>query len=148
MPDLDANKNLVRKYVDEMWNKANFAEVDNILAPNFEVKNSGYDHPDRQGDMEFINQHRQAFPDMHYVITDMVAEGDNVTAQITGTGTHRGPWMGKRPTGKKVTVRGSAIYTIREGKIVGAVHNVDILGVLMDIGGVSPNILGKFKRPM
>ena len=48
-----------------------------------------------------------AFPDLHLVIEDLVADGDRLMARLTATGTHRGPLVGlagagvpARPSGR------------------------------------------------
>ncbi|MFE7777897.1 ester cyclase [Streptomyces sp. NPDC057445] len=44
-----------------------------------------------------------AFPDLHLEAKSVVAEGDRVILRITVTATHLGEFMGKAPTGRKVT---------------------------------------------
>ena len=51
-----------------------------------------------------ISEEFSAFPDLHYTIDDMVAEGDKVAARVTMTGTHKGEFMGIPPTNKKITI--------------------------------------------
>ncbi|MFC8173383.1 ester cyclase [Streptomyces sp. NPDC057325] len=44
-----------------------------------------------------------AFPDLHLDVRSAVSEDDRVILRITVTATHLGEFMGKAPTGKKVT---------------------------------------------
>ena len=45
---------------------------------------------------------RQAFPDLHITLEDVIAEGDKVVCRDTVTGTNLGEYMGLPPTGKPV----------------------------------------------
>jgi predicted ester cyclase len=148
MADTDRNKQVVRRYVDEVWNAHRLEVHDELVAPEFEIANTGY-APHKDGEKEFIEAHRRAFPDMRYRILNMIAEGDEVSATIQGKGTHRGEWMGQAPTGNQVTVNGNATFTIKDGKIVKSVHNVDLLGLRIDIGLVNEQqvLPGNITRP-
>jgi hypothetical protein len=71
---------------------------------------------------------------MNCTAEDMVAEGDKVTIHCTWSGTHRGAYMGRAPTGKRVTLTGIHILGIGRGKIVeegGESHN---LGFMEQLG--------------
>jgi predicted ester cyclase len=43
-----------------------------------------------------------AFPDLHFTIEELVAEGDIVAGRLTASGTHEGPLMGMPATGRSV----------------------------------------------
>jgi steroid delta-isomerase-like uncharacterized protein len=141
-------KQVVQRYVDEVWNSHNLEVLDELVHQDFTIKGTGY-QPDKEGEKEFVEAHRKAFPDMSYKILTMVAEGDQVSATIVGQGTHQGEWMGQPPTGNKVTVNGTATFTIRDGKIVESVHTVDLLGIRIDLGLVEEEkvLPGKYTRP-
>jgi predicted ester cyclase len=81
---------------------------------------------------------RSALPDFHSTLEDMIAEGDKVAERFTGRGTHKGEWMGIAPTGKQVTIQGMAIHRITDGKIVENWTNMDMLGVMVQLGVVPP----------
>ena len=49
---------------------------------------------------ETFSEAREAFPDMHVTVEDLVAEGDRVTARVTMRGIHQGVFQGLAPTGK------------------------------------------------
>jgi predicted ester cyclase len=120
------NKGLMRRLIEE-GNKgkaAAMAVIDRSI--------------DMRGDLKDFKQMESewydAFPDMHYTIDDMVAEGDKVAARVTMTGTHKGEIMGIPPTNKKVTVSGIVIDRFAGGKIVEDNGIFDMLGLMRQLG--------------
>lgn len=83
---------------------------------------------------------RAAFPDIHYTVDDLVADGDRVAVRWHWTGTHRGPFRDFPATGKPVKNTGTGIFQCRDGKIVAAHLETDRLGFLEQIGVVPPNV--------
>ncbi len=77
-----------------------------------------------------IEELRTAFPDIHYAITHILAEGEHVAVRWTWTGTHRAAFKGNAATNAQVTNTGMAIYTFANGAIVDAVIETDRLGFL------------------
>jgi steroid delta-isomerase-like uncharacterized protein len=75
-----------------------------------------------------------AFPDMHWVVEEMVAEGDKVFTRFTWTGTHRGPFLGVPATGKSVTVKGVVIDELAGGKMSRSRILMDSLGMMQQLG--------------
>jgi predicted ester cyclase len=75
-----------------------------------------------------------ATPNLSHTIEDMLAEGDRVAVRLTARGTHTGEFMGIPPTGKQVTVTGTVICRIAEGKIQEDWFNSDALGLLQQLG--------------
>src|SRR5687767_2351695 len=59
----------------------------------------------------------RAFPDLHVTAEDVIAEGDKVVARNTVTGTHRGEYMGRPPTGNFVTYDEIFILRFSGGRI-------------------------------
>jgi predicted ester cyclase len=60
-----------------------------------------------------------AFPDFHFEVLDVVAEGDQAAVRWHATGTFNGSsrFEGMDPTGAKVDLTGFDLLTIRNGKI-------------------------------
>jgi predicted ester cyclase len=77
-----------------------------------------------------------AFPDLHFVIDDIVAEDDKVTVRSTWEGTHKGQYFGIAPTGKKVTQPGISIYRITGGKLIEMWSAFDQLGLMQQLGAI------------
>ena len=136
---VEENKAIDRRFTEELFNKGNLAVVDELVATNF-VDHSGFPGvtPDREGYKQFATISRTALPDFHTTIEDIIAEGDKVVQRFTARGTHKGEFMGIPPTGKQVTVAGIAIHRITDGKIVENWVNMDMLGMMVQLGVVPP----------
>jgi predicted ester cyclase len=84
----------------------------------------------------FASAFRGSFPDWHSTFEELVAEGDRVAERWTGRGTHRGELQGIPPTGKRVEVPGSVFYRIVEGKIVEFRGQLDMMGMMQQLGAM------------
>ena len=137
---IEENKAIVSRATEEIFNKDNLAVVDELYATNFVSHGSDIPGvtPDREGYKQFVTMSRTALPDFHTTIEDMIAEGDKVVQRFTARGTHKGEFMGIPPTGKQVTITGIAIDRIAGGKIVENWVNMDMLGMMVQLGVVPP----------
>jgi len=129
---VEANKALVRHYVEELLIKENFAEAPQLVTERFKIDRSavpgGIKGPEalhKQMDML-----KAAFPDLELTIADMFAEGNKVAVRFEGPGTHTGEFMGIAPTGRKVTWRGIVVYQIEDGKVDHAWADWDDAGLI------------------
>jgi predicted ester cyclase len=80
--------------------------------------------------------YRNAFPDVQMSLEDQVAEGDMVVTRWIASGTHQGEFMGIAPTGDRVTVAGTSIERIVDGKIEETWDDYDALGMMQQIGAI------------
>src|SRR5258708_38594660 len=83
---------------------------------------------------QFLSMYLTAFPDLHFTIEDIIAEGDTVVVRFTFRGTHQGDLMGIPPTGKQVVVTGIDIICAANGKVVEEWVNRDELSLLQQLG--------------
>lgn len=60
---------------------------------------------------------RSAFPDQEFVEQIVIAQDDLVFIAWDLHGTHKGEFHGKRGTNKRITVHGSDVVRVRDGKI-------------------------------
>jgi predicted ester cyclase len=111
----DANKALVRRYIDEANNGGNLALVDDLMAPDY-VWHGG--PPTRDELKRFIAWQRASAPDWHITIQDMVAEGDRVAVRATarGTRTEESPGV-PFPHPRYLELIWIAIYRLAAGRI-------------------------------
>ena len=137
---VEENKAVTRRWMDEVWQNANEAAIDDLLADNFVFNYaSPGTKPDREGYKQAVKGPRASFPDIEFTTEEMVAEDDKVAIYWKGTATHKGEFFGIAPTGKRVTVQGISIIQIVDGKIVREVGYMDTLGVLQQIGAFPPS---------
>jgi predicted ester cyclase len=132
---IEENKAVVQRFFEELLSTDNFSVADEILAPDFRFYFAGSPDPmDLQSYKEFLVMRRAAFPDRHFTVEEMVAEGDKVSARFTMRGTHEGEMRGIAPTGKAVTMTGIDIIRLREGQMVEDRVEVDQLGMMQQLG--------------
>jgi predicted ester cyclase len=90
---------------------------------------------DREGVKRTIGGYRQAFPDIHIDVLDVVAADDKVVYRWQGDGTFENEFMGQQPTGEKGDpVNGITIDRFEGGKIVESWSQWDVLTLMRDIG--------------
>ena len=123
----EQNKALVRRWIEEGFNKRNLKVVDEIFVEDFAISGQRIG---RAGLKRSMARFFTAFPDLHVTITDLVAERDKVALWYTVQGIHTGEFEGFRPTGKRVNWYGSDLLWIAEGKIVEGRFLDDLLTVL------------------
>ena len=142
---VEINKALARRWMKEIWQKANPAAIDELLAPDifFNYTRPGV-KPNREAYKQEVNSYLIGFPDLQYTIEDIIAEGNKVAVRYVGRGTHKGEFWGIAPTGKKVTMRGISIIRIEGGKIVEEWVYNDYMGLTYQFG-VMPLAVGGFE---
>ncbi|MCP4291701.1 MAG: ester cyclase [bacterium] len=115
---LQANKALVLRAHEEVWNSGNLIIVDELYSENY-VSHWAYgDDSDREGLKNMVAEARAAFPDMREDIVHTVAEGDLVVSHFISSGTFTGEMNGLQPSGKTITRPEIAVHRVADGKIV------------------------------
>jgi predicted ester cyclase len=83
-----------------------------------------------------LTELRRAFPDYAGTNVEQIAEGDTVANRFVFLGTHLGEFEGVTPTGKRIEFIGQSIDRVVEGRIVESWVEVDMLGVMRQLGAV------------
>ncbi len=105
---VEDNKQLVASAVAEVINGGDLDAVDRLFAP--EIAAAARD---------WVAPFRVAFPDVRMTTVALVGEGDTVVGHFRCSGTHRGEWAGRPPTGRAFRdVREVYWFTVRAGRIV------------------------------
>ncbi len=134
------NKAIVRRLYEEVWNKRKLEVVDELISPshalNDPIVSGSQTGPElyKRRVVEFT----ASFPDLRFTIEDMIAEKGKVVVCWTISGTHKGEFMDIPATGKKVSLEGITIHHITNGKILDSYARWDALGLLRQLGDVSP----------
>lgn len=139
MSEEDPKKTLYRRFVEDIINGGKYELIPEIFDPGYVDHSAPPGAPGGLGGVEAVfRMFRGGFPDVHFDIKSMLAEGDKVATRVSGSGTHDGAFMGIAPTGKKATWGSHGIFRVADGKIVEHWGQPDILALLAQIGGIPP----------
>jgi steroid delta-isomerase-like uncharacterized protein len=151
---MDDPKQLVNRFVEELWNERRLDVADEIFAKDCVTHQlqSGMPADAVPRGPQAIKEHVKgwiaSFPDLRFSIEQTLSEGDRVVTHLLMEGTHQGAWLGIPPIGKKMQIRMFAIYRVEQGKIVEDWVLVESLGFFQQLG-VVPNtadLLSNFLR--
>ena len=135
MMTVRTNRALVQRYYNEMWNTWNFALADELLSAEISFRGSlGVDVRGRSAFCDYMRRVRNAFPDFHNKIEQLVAEGDRVAARLQYTGTHRGEIFGVRPSGKSIRYAGAAFFRIVGNRVAEGWVLGDLVSLTQQLG--------------
>lgn len=133
----EKNKKLIRSYIEEVINTGNVELMEKFISPNYvEVHEGKRYEVGIQGAKDHIVGVRETYPDLTLTVDQQIAEGDWVATCITAKGTHKGSWLGMKPTGKQVSFTGVNIEKIENGKITEHGGAANLLLQLLEIGAI------------
>jgi len=133
--DAERNKAVIHRFVEEVQNKQNWDVYDELNDPEFVNHSAPPGVPaDREGGKMFLQAFAAAYPDAHFTVDDMIAEGDQVVTKKTLSGTNQGDFAGIPATGKHVTLQFVDIMRVRDGRIVEHWLCMDQLSWMQQLG--------------
>jgi steroid delta-isomerase-like uncharacterized protein len=132
----EQNKAVVRRWLEEAFNQGKVQVLDEICADDYVEYDPAYPGGQlrRDGVKQAIPIYRSAFPDIRFVIEDMIAEGDKVAVYWTMTATNLGAFRGIPPTGKRAEAEGMTLVRLRNGKSIEARSCWDATGLRQRMG--------------
>ena len=135
---METNKALVRRFIDDVHNKGNFAVFNELFAPDYVNRSAPASANGRAAREQAIRGYRDAMPDLRVTIDDMIAEGDRVALRWTTSGTQKGALetpLGVAPASHRpVSIPGINIFRIAGGKIAEEWIVWDTLGLAQQVG--------------
>jgi steroid delta-isomerase-like uncharacterized protein len=134
---LERNKEVVRRYLEEIVSKGETGMADSLVHPEVVFTSPYTPEPirNREGLEQMIRGLHAAFPDFYLREHLLLAEGEYVASRWTAGGTHTGtPFGALPPSGRSFQVTGMSIYHVRDGRIVEGWVNDDTLGMATQLG--------------
>jgi steroid delta-isomerase-like uncharacterized protein len=134
----EENKAVVRRYFEEAFNQGNLDVVDEVIATDSVHYANVWSEPMRGPEerKQAVARWREAFPDLHMTLDDLIAEGEKVSYRWTARGTHQGEFLGIAPTGKQMTTTGIVIERLTNGKLTEGWTSSDTLGLMRQLGAI------------
>lgn len=115
MSSVEANKEVVRRFVEEAINARNLDVVDELATGEI-----------AEAARRWIGPFRESFPDFRMEIADLIAEGDKVAAHFKCSGTQEGEWQGRPPTGRRFEgIDEIYIFRVEGGRLAGVTVGVE-----------------------
>jgi steroid delta-isomerase-like uncharacterized protein len=131
------NEELVRNACHVIWGEGDLSRVRDFYAENFKAHDSSLGSNwgvGAEGVEELARSLRNAIPDYHETIEDIIVSGDRVVVRLTIRGTHTGPLPFAPATGRPIEIRDHSIFRIEDGKIAEQWALTDQLTLLVQLG--------------
>jgi steroid delta-isomerase-like uncharacterized protein len=112
------NKRVIQEFLEDVINQGRMERADDLVKSDFvELDPLPGQQQGREGLKEILGRIRAAFPDIVWLVDEMVAEDDKVVTRFHWTGTHQGSFLGIPATGKHIKVTGVVIDRLEEGRM-------------------------------
>ena len=140
------NKELVRRFFEELFSQGDLTCVAEIAAPTYiehAVAPFGLDEPGPVDGSSHLRQTaqwlREQFPDVVMTIESMVEEGDLIAARVHSQGTNLGPLNGMiPPTGRRFAAHQSHWFRIEHARLAEHWATRDDLPTMIQLGVIQP----------
>ena len=137
---LENNKDRVRWYIEECVNKRKLDLVDNIFADSFRV----HSLPDcsqrvsTKNDLkDFLNTLFEGFPDIHYIIGDIIGEGNKVAMRVSLRATQEKEFLGIPSKRKKINYISEVLFfRFENGRIAEDWVQLDLYNLFKKMKGL------------
>jgi steroid delta-isomerase-like uncharacterized protein len=133
---VEANKAIVRRFIDDVFLRGRFDAVDELVTDDFTPHTWGPMPPGRDGLKQAIDRVSQGISDPRMTIDDMIGEGDTVAVRLTSSATQTGTFMGLPPSDKRYEIGEIHWFRLRDGRIAEHWHQADFLGMLRQLGAM------------
>ena len=131
----EENKGLVYRFVEAIFNRGMLDRLPAFIALN------AVEHVSILGEEHGIDGMKEeyalllmAFPDLHFTVEAMVAEGDMVAWRWTMRGVHKGVYREYPPTKREIALKGVSFERIAGDKITERWANLPECEILRQIG--------------
>lgn len=132
----ETNKSLILQLKQAVINGHDAEAAGDFVAVDYQNDVPGR-APGLAGLKQALREFFIAFPDVQESVEEIVAEDDRIATLGTIRATHKGVFMGVPATGRRVTFSIQEISRIREGKVQEQWVNMDLFGLLAQLGPVS-----------
>lgn len=139
---METNKKVIRNLYENIINNQKINLLDEVISEEYSF-----------GDKNGADAYKAtvvplfgAFPDIHFTIEQIFAEGDKVLVRWSWKGTNSGKFRHFEPSNKVITNTGNVIYQLKNGKVIHSWLEADRLGVLTQMGIIPESVTNPPKK--
>ena len=136
MNSTDANEQLVRRFIDEIFVAGRADAVDELVAPDFVSHTWGFEEDGRDKLRGTTQRMQDTLRDVRFDIEDVVSDDDRVVVRLTSSATPTGDFMGVPAAGKAYRIGEMHWFRIADGRIAEHWHQHDALGLMRQLGAI------------
>lgn len=136
MADLEENKAVVRRFIDDVFVAGRPEAVDELVADDFVPHTWGAMAQGRDGLKQAMERVARGLADVRMTVEDVIAEGDRVAVRLTSHARQVGEFMGMPASNGEYTIEEIHLFRIRDGRIAEHWHQADFLGMMKQLGAM------------
>jgi predicted ester cyclase len=137
LSEQEDNRAIVRRWIETFNNPYTPQTEVDVLAPDYVAHAPGLPGPlDLEAWTQFTASFVEAFPDLRLTVEDVFSSEGMVAARVSFLGTHRGEFQSIPPTGKQVAFSSIEIDRIVDGKVAEHWFEMDLLGLMGQLGAI------------
>jgi steroid delta-isomerase-like uncharacterized protein len=133
----EENKIVALAYIEEVVNKRKLELVQELFSQEYVfhgMDGTTSKHIENNKLVPFLEYLFNAFPDLHYTVIDVVADGNLVALNLSASGTHQDEFLGFAATGNKVEFMEMFFFKVVDQMIIEGWGVVDLEGVKEQLG--------------
>lgn len=146
--DLEANKEIVRGFIDAAFNRHDADRAADFMAPDIAWHGGTLGTVEGRDNFKgLVGAIVAALPDLRNVEQDIIAERDIVCVRAAVDGTHTGDLLGIPASGRHVRWDAVNVYRVADGRIAEEWAADDLLAFVYGVGAYTPPWLAQQAQP-
>jgi len=132
-----ANEVVVRRYFDEWANKADDRSADELISQELVMRHGDEVTRGLDSFKKSMLGFHAVFPDVRFTVEDLLSDAGKAVVRWRLTGTQKGEFMGRPPSGKAINITGMSLFRLDGGKIQEIWVAMDRLAFMRQLGLVA-----------
>jgi predicted ester cyclase len=128
------NATTLKRMFEEIINQGDLDKTEEFFSEDYVDHGPMGDLPGRETFKQLVAQWREAVPDVHCTVENIIEDGDNLAWLVRTTGTHTGDGLGFPATGKSFETVSANLGRMRDGKAVEHWSEQGMFPMLVQIG--------------
>jgi steroid delta-isomerase-like uncharacterized protein len=133
--EIGENKDLVRRFVEEVFVRRDPAAVEDLVADDFQSHTWPSAGDAKASLRDATARMADALDDVSFSVEDLIAEDDRVVARLTASAKPVAEFIGMPPSGHGYEIDEIHIFRIANGRIAEHWHQMDAMSLMKQLKG-------------